>query len=354
MQPYCPVPRCRNLVVLKVQELVGWHVVGHDILAVSLHHHREDDAVEHDVVLADEVYQPRVLVLPPLFPVTPLLRLLGTQLHSVRHIADGGIKPHIEHLSLGALYGHGDAPVQVASHGAGLQVHVEPRLALSVHVRAPLLVLLQYPLLQPLLILVQRQVPVLGLLQHGCRTTDGRLRVNQLRGAQVTSALLALVAVGSLVVAVGALARHIAVGQKLLGLLVIQLCRRLFHQFALVVELAEPLGGKLMMRLRSGAAVDVERDAELLERVLNHFMIAVHHVLRRDALLAGTHGDGHAVLVRATNKQHLALLQPQIAHINVGRHVDASQVTDVYAAVSVWQGRRHRYTFILLLFHKYE
>ena len=75
MQPDCPVARSGNLVVLQIQELVGWHVVGHDVLAVGFHHHREDDAVEHDVVLADEVYQTGVLVLPPLFPLAPFLWL---------------------------------------------------------------------------------------------------------------------------------------------------------------------------------------------------------------------------------------------------------------------------------------
>ena len=118
--------------------------------------------------------------------------------------------------------------------------------------------LLQNPLLQPLLILVQGQIPVLGLLQYGCRAADGRLGVDELRGREVASALLALVAIGTLVVAVGALACHVAVCQELLGLLIVQLFGCLFHQLAFIVELAEPLGGKLMMHVRGGAAVDIE------------------------------------------------------------------------------------------------
>ena len=83
MEPYGPVARGRDLIVLQVQELVGRHVVRHDILAMGLHHHREDDAVEHDVVLADEVHQTRVLILPPLLPRAPLLRLLLAKLLGV-------------------------------------------------------------------------------------------------------------------------------------------------------------------------------------------------------------------------------------------------------------------------------
>ena len=55
VEPYSPVARCRNLVVLEVEKLVRGYVVGQDIVAVSLQHGREDDAVEHDVVLAYEV-----------------------------------------------------------------------------------------------------------------------------------------------------------------------------------------------------------------------------------------------------------------------------------------------------------
>ena len=211
--------------------------------------------------------------------------------------------------------------------------------------------LLQNPLLQPVLILVQRQIPVLRLLQHGCRAADGRLRVDQLSGREVATALLALVAVSPFVVAVGALAHHVTVGQELLGLLVVELLGGLLHQLALVIELAEPVGGKLMVGLRGGAAVDVKRDAELLERVLDHLVVAVHHILRCDTLLAGTDGDGHTMLVRAANEKDLALLQTKIAHIDIGRHIDTSQVTDMYPAIGIRQGRRHGYSLVFLLFH---
>ena len=57
VEPHCPVARCGNLVVLKIEELVGGNVVGKDVAAVRLEHGGEHDAVEHDVVLADEVYE---------------------------------------------------------------------------------------------------------------------------------------------------------------------------------------------------------------------------------------------------------------------------------------------------------
>ena len=151
--------------------------------------------------------------------------------------------------------------------------------------------------------------------------------------------------------AVGALASDIAVCQELLGLLVVELFGGLFRQFALVVELTKPVCGKLMVRLAGGAAIDVERDAELLERVLDHLVIAIHDILRRDALLTGSHRDGYPVLIRAADEQHLALLQTEIAHIDISRHVHTSQVADMHAAISIRQRRRHRRALESLVFH---
>ena len=83
MEPYSPVARGGNLIVLKIQELVGGYIIRHDILAVSLHHYGEDDAMEHDVVFTNEVNQTGILILPPLFPVAPLLRILFAELLGV-------------------------------------------------------------------------------------------------------------------------------------------------------------------------------------------------------------------------------------------------------------------------------
>ena len=248
---------------------------------------------------------------------------------------------------------YGDAPVEVSCHGAGLQVHVEPRLALAVDVGSPLLVLFQYPLLEPLLILVQGQIPVLGLAQHGLRTADGGLGIDKLGGREVASALLALVAVGTLVVAVRALAGDVAVGQELVGLLVVVLFGGFLGELSLVVELAEEVGCKLVVGVAGGAAVDVEAYSELLEALLYHRVVAVYHVLGRDALFLGAYGDGHSVLVATADEHHLLLLQAQIAHVDVCRHVDSGQVSDVDSTVGVWQCSRDGGTLIVGLFHLY-
>ena len=258
VEPHSPVLRGGNLVVLQIQKFVGRHIVGHDVLTMGLHHGREDDAVEHDVVLADEVHQTSVFILPPFLPCAPLLRLTVAQLFSVADVADRGIKPHIEHLAFGTLYRHWDTPIQVACHSTWLQVHVKPRLALAIDVGSPLLVAFQNPLLQPVLILIQRQIPVFRLTQHRHLTCLFGARIDQFCWLQsAPAAFFALVAI-RLLVAVRAFAHHITVGKELLALLVVELHAGLLYQLAFVIELAEEIGCKLMMNLGSRTTVDVE------------------------------------------------------------------------------------------------
>ena len=143
--------------------------------------------MEDDVVLADEMHHLGVGALPVFFPV------IGTGLDGVGDVADGGVEPHVEDLALGALYGHGNTPVEVTAHGPGLETAVDPGLALAVDIGFPLLVLLEDPLAEPGLILVQRQVPVFGTALHGRLAAQGGMRIDQLVRAEGAAALLALV-----------------------------------------------------------------------------------------------------------------------------------------------------------------
>ena len=72
VQPDCPVARGRDLVAFQIQELIARHVVRQNIVAVRLEHRREDDAVEDDVVFADEMNQARALIFPPGLPTAQL------------------------------------------------------------------------------------------------------------------------------------------------------------------------------------------------------------------------------------------------------------------------------------------
>ena len=188
-----------------------------------------------------------------------------------------------------------------------------------------------------------------GLPHHGHRAGDRAPGVYQVGGRQRTAALLALVAVGTVVLAVGAGPHDVAVGQELSGLLVVILHGGLLREDALVVERAEEIGGRPVVHGRGGARIDVERHAQPFERLLDDIVVFVDDVLRRYALLPGLDGDRHAVLVRSAHRDHVLAPQAQVTGVDVGRDVNSRQVADVDRAVGVGKGRSDQIT--LEFFH---
>ena len=296
--------------------------------------------MEDDVVLADEVHHLRILALPILFPV-------GCEVLRRGDVTDRCVEPDVEHLALGTLDRNGNAPVQVAAHGTRLQAAVQPALALSVDIGLPLPVALENPLAEESFILIQRQIPVFGLALDGHRTRHGAVGVDQLVGRKGRSALLALVAVGAVVAALGAGAHDVTVGKERLRLLVVILHRGLLDELALIVKLAEEVRSRPGVGGRRGARIDVERHAEPLERAFDQFVVAVYDLLGRDALLAGLDRDGHAVLVGSADRDHVAALQAQVTRVDIRRYVDSRQVADMYGAVGIGECRSHEIAFEL-------
>ena len=284
--------------------------------------------MEHNIVLADEVNEARIGALPPRFPT------VGKQFLRVGDIADRGVKPHIEHFAFGAFHRHRNTPIQIATHGAGFESHVEPTLALSAHVGAPLRVALN-PRLEPLLMFVEWQIPVRGFAQHRLGSRNGTARIDQFGGRKVLATALTLVTVGVGVAAVGAFAHDVAVGQEGVRLFVVVLFVGFLHKFALVVERAEEVRCHLAVSGTRGARIDVERDAETFETVLDELVIAVHHFLNAATFFARTDSYGNTVLVRSADEKHIAVTQTEVAGIDVGGYVNTGEVADVHTAVGV-------------------
>ena len=97
--------------------------------------------------------------------------------------------------------------------------------------------------------LVEWQVPVLGFAHYGLAAADGAFRINQVGRAEARTALFALVAISAFGMAVGALAGDVAVGKEGLGFFVVILHAGLFDEFSLIVQLAEEVGSRVVMRL---------------------------------------------------------------------------------------------------------
>ena len=175
--------------------------------------------------------------------------------------------------------------------------------------------------------------------------------VDEFHGTEVATALLTLVAIGVLVVAMRAFAHDISVGKELMGLFVVILFGLFFDEFSVIIELLKEVAGQLVVCFAGRTAVDIEADTKLFERVFDELMVAVAHVLRRDTLFLGPQGDGNTVLIAAADEDNLLLFESQIAHVDVGRHVDSRQMTNVNAPVGIGQCRRNRGAFELLFFH---
>ena len=324
-----------NLVVFKIQKLIGGHVVGQDVGAFRFEHGGEDDAVEDDVVLADEMDESRFGVLPPLFPV------VGQDFFCVGDVADGRIEPNVEYFSVGSFHGHGDSPVKVSTDGSRLQSHVEPGFALSEHVGAPFRVVFENPLLEPFLVAVEGQIPVLSLSQNGFCSADGASGIDEFSGREGSATFLALITVGTFRVAVRAFAGDVSVGEEGLCLFVIVLFAFFLDELTFVVAFSEEVRRSLSVHFGGGSSVVVERDAELLEGFFDDFVVAVHDLLGCASLFARSDGDGHAVFVRTTDEEHFAFFQAEIAHVDVGGDVNSRKVSDVDAAVGVGQRGGH-------------
>ncbi len=119
MQPHSPVLRSGDLVILEIQELVGRHIVGKDIAPLCLKHGREDDAMEHDIVLSYKVHHSGLRVFPVLLPVRG-------QLPGCGDIPDGGVEPDVQHFTLSVPEGYGHSPVKVTTDSPGLKPLVKP------------------------------------------------------------------------------------------------------------------------------------------------------------------------------------------------------------------------------------
>jgi len=237
VQPDGPVPGGGNLVAFEVEEFIGRHVVWQDVGSFSLEHGRKDDAMEDDVVLADEVHQAGILVFPPGLPA------VGQQFSCIGDVTDGCIKPHVQHLAFSAFNRYGYAPVKVTTHGAWLKAHVQPTFALAVDVGFPLLVILEDPLFEEGFIDIKRQIPVLGLFENGGAAADHRFGIDQVGGVERGAAGFTLVAIGAFVVAMRAGPHDVTVGQELSGFVIVVLFGGLLQKQTLVVQGFEKVGG---------------------------------------------------------------------------------------------------------------
>ncbi|CAI8254808.1 MAG: Uncharacterised protein [Flavobacteriia bacterium] len=136
----------------------------------------------------------------------------------------------------------------------------------------------------------------------------------------------------------------VPIGQKLPGFGVVVLIGLLLLKNALLVQLQKKVLRRLVVIFRRGTAVDIEGDAEFLERSLHHIVVAVHDRPRLHSFLSRTHGDGHTVFVRTANKADILPHLAEKTNVDIRRKITARYVPDVHGAVGVGQCCRDQMT----------
>ena len=185
--------------------------------------------MEYDIIFSDKVNQTGFGIFPPGFP------WIGKQFFCIGYVTDWCIEPYVENFTFGTLYRNRNPPVEVTADCTRLQTHIEPAFALSVHVRTPFFVFFQYPLAQPCFMFVKWQIPVFGFFHDRFAAADGTFRINQVSGRQWSSALFALVTIGTFRMTVRTFTGDVAVGQKLVCFFIIILFRSFFDKLSFFV-----------------------------------------------------------------------------------------------------------------------
>jgi hypothetical protein len=110
------------------------------------------------------------------------------------------------------------------------------------------------------------------------------------------------------------------------------------------------LGGCFMMCGMTGPVIDVKLYPETLKRIFVHLMILIDDLLRGYPFLPCLNGNGDTVFVRSADEYNVLSFQPQVAGINVRRHIDTGQVSDMHRAIGIGKSGSNEISFVI--FHE--
>ncbi len=322
----------------------------------------EGQGVEGDVVLAHELHIANIFCPlvgpPPAFPCRIRISMRVGPFGGGGDVFDRCVEPDIEDLAFHALPWRavelrGHAPGEVAGDAAILQpvAVVQPFLRDGGGQDRPVGLGVD-PLRQ---IAPERflfQIEVLGLphLKLG-RAGDGRTRVDEVGRVQLLGAVLALVATGLVIAAVGAGAFDIAVGKEtVVGDGKDLLLRHFPDQPVFPQRLGEMLR-QPVVAARGGAPEMVEGQAEPGGEIGLYLMHLGAVVGDRHPCLGGCKLGRGAVFVGGADEHHLIAARAHVAGIKIGRKLGTDEVPQMLDPVDI--GNRggdenpgHRRTFL--------
>jgi hypothetical protein len=185
--------------------------------------------------------------------------------------------------------------------------------------------------------LLQKQMLGLAHFEIG-GAGDRRARVHQIGRVELLGAVLALVAAGLVVAAIGAGSLDIAVGQEAAVLGRIDLPGRDLLDQPVLPELLRQMLGQRLVLLGRGAAEPVEGKPEALPQPLLH-RVHLGAVLGHGlAGLGGGEFGGRAVLVGGADIEHLMAAGAHEAGVGAAGQHRADQIAQMLDAVDVRQG----------------
>ena len=323
--------RLGHLLAVDGEEAVHEHLRGR-LEPGGMEHAGPEEAVEADDVLADEVVELGVRIVPP---VLKLLAVGRAPVGERGDVADRRVHPHVEELP--GMAGDLEAEVRrVARDAPAAQRLLEPleQLVGDVARRVG-----GDPLLKILVLGLKLEVEVFGVPYLG-RGAAGRAHgMAELLGAVRGAALVAAVAVLVLGTALRACALHVAVGQEHAAVRAVELGRALRRDAAALLGGGENAFRQFLVLGRVGGVVVVERDLEVGEVLQVRLVAARNELLRRNAL--GARADHHRRAVRVVRAHVHAFMAAHLLETDPEVGLDVlDQVAEVDVPVRVGERAR--------------
>ena len=157
----------------------------------------------------------------------------------------------------------------------------------------------------------------------GSRTVKSALGIDQIARIEQLSAVLALVAPGLLVAAVGTGPQYVPVGKKHVRRFTVELVGRVLGDVSVGVELQQDVLRDLRLPFGRGSAEAVERDVEPLVHPVVNLVVPIAQFAGRNALLPRACFGGGAVLIGAADVERLIATHPAEPREDIGRqHLD--------------------------------
>ena len=210
---------------------------------------------------------------------------------------------------------------------------------------APVLLVLVQPFGQGGAGLAQIEEEVLGFPKLDfILAADLAAGVDEFDGVQGTATVVALVAAGVLIAAMGAGSLDESVGQILLVDEAVGLKLLVFVDVAVIQMVEEQLLHRVPVVLGVGVGEEIEAEAQGLEGFHKAPVVAGHDLLGRDAFLLGAQHDGRAVGVGAGDHAHLVAAQALVAGVDVGGQISAGHMAEMAVAAGVGPGDADKIT----------